>query len=418
MIGVKNDKFSISEVQASIVFHEDFNSDSIWTDPNWYRSGTYYYVDETNGWLHKTTGGTTDTVDYTKTLSFPFTVECRGRLVSGGLDYKSPAFHFNVENGTQYKAVYNKNPSNAVWFFIRDWYNSTNGPSSENLWWSTRIVIDSNYQALYARESDSDNWSLVVETNYNLGSSIKSFGFHASWDAVIDVDYLTIYDTIENSPPVVTHPSDITYIVGTTGFSIVWTGTDDNPSTYSLYRNVVLLSSGSWSSGVGISFNIDGLYVGNHNFTIVLFDVDGLSISDIVWVKVAPIPIPPVVDHPDDITFVVGTTRHYIVWTGTDDYPDCYSLYRNGALVECASWYSGVSISYKIAGLSEGTYNFTIVLFDMEDLSVSDTVIVTILESDTSNTVNIGYHSLAIVVLVSLISLVLYRKKYLTKKNN
>ncbi len=302
----------------------------------------------------------------------------------------------------------------------------TEGTTSYSIVWTG---TDDNPSAYSIYRDDvlvsSGSWSSGVGIAYNVdGLSEGTYNFTI---LLVDDDSFSVSDTVwvtvtpahTPTPPSINHPADITYIEGTTGYSIVWTGTDDNPSTYSIYRDGTLFSSGSWSSGVGIAYDIDGLSEGTYNFTIALMDVDGFSVSDTVWVTVTPAhtPTPPSINHPADITYIEGTTGYSIVWTGTDDNPSTYSIYRDGTLFSSGSWSSGVGIAYDIDGLSEGTYNFTIVLFDTDGLSVSDTVLVTILESETSSTVNVGYSSLAMVVLVSLVSLVLYRKKYL-KKNN
>ena len=48
--------------------------------------------------------------------------------------------------------------------------------------------------------------------------------------------------------------------------------------------------SGSWSSGIDITFKVDDLSVGFHNITIVLWDLSGNSVTDTVILSVEEIP--------------------------------------------------------------------------------------------------------------------------------
>lgn len=107
--------------------------------------------------------------------------------------------------------------------------------------------------------------------------------------------YTGYYDLIldkwsGNVAPAITSPADIPYVASTTGHSISWTITDDTTgrTSYMIYRNGTRVSNGTWSSGVAVSINVDGLGIGKYNYTIVASDGVGGSVQDTVLVTVTP----------------------------------------------------------------------------------------------------------------------------------
>ncbi len=106
-------------VAETLALDENFGSDDIWSDNHWSRSGEYYLVDETNGWLHKETAGTyEDWVMYTDYFTVPLSIELSGRLTSGGRDYTSPGIRLYMQNGSILgSGVYN---SAGEWWTLMD----------------------------------------------------------------------------------------------------------------------------------------------------------------------------------------------------------------------------------------------------------------------------------------------------------
>ncbi|MFX1479662.1 MAG: ABC transporter substrate-binding protein [Promethearchaeota archaeon] len=83
------------------------------------------------------------------------------------------------------------------------------------------------------------------------------------------------------------------------------------------------------------------------------------------------------VSNPEDITFLVGETGHDIKWNlkGTNLTTPMYYLYKDSTLITNDTWQSGDSISVSLDGLSAGTYNYSIVVYN-NSRSVEDSVIV------------------------------------------
>jgi parallel beta-helix repeat protein len=94
-----------------------------------------------------------------------------------------------------------------------------------------------------------------------------------------------IVDVVDVTSPTIDHPSDVEYEFGITGHSITWDPDDLHPASFELFRDGSLVDSGSWD-GSSVTVNVDGLAVGEYNFTLVVTDIGGNSVSDTVIVTV------------------------------------------------------------------------------------------------------------------------------------
>jgi len=227
---------------------------------------------------------------------------------------------------------------------------------------------------------DSGSWTSGVPITINVdGLTVGSYNYtivvtDASNNTATDTVIVTVEDT---TAPAVDSPADITYEEGTSGHSISWTATDNNPNSYIIYREGVVVDSGSWTSGVPITVNVDGLTVGPYDYTINVTDASNNNATDTVIVTVEDTTAP-AVDSPADITYEEGTTGHSISWNATDNNPGSYVIYKDGIEVNSGSWTSGIPITINVDGLTVGSYNYTINVIDVYDKSATDTVIVTV----------------------------------------
>jgi hypothetical protein len=94
-----------------------------------------------------------------------------------------------------------------------------------------------------------------------------------------------------NFAPEISSPTDITFVVNSTGHVLSWSVLDINTSvdaTYTIYRNGTSVGTGSWKSGDIINFTVDDLDVGSYEFRIVVNDGFTLTAEDPVLVTVTP----------------------------------------------------------------------------------------------------------------------------------
>jgi peptide/nickel transport system substrate-binding protein len=120
-----------------------------------------------------------------------------------------------------------------------------------------------------------------------------SLGTHNFTIIVTDGSANTATDTvlvtvIDETPPVIDTPADIEYVVSTVGHSITWHPSDLHPSGYKIYADTTLVKSGAWnSSSETISISVDGLNPGVYNYMLVVLDIGGNAVPDVVLVKVS-----------------------------------------------------------------------------------------------------------------------------------
>lgn len=90
-------------------------------------------------------------------------------------------------------------------------------------------------------------------------------------------------------PPIITEPSDISYLVNTTGHNITWYIADENPRNYSIQHNYQYIETEwnkTWIENQSVTVSIDGLPIGIHLYTIIAEDSWNNKFSDDVIVSV------------------------------------------------------------------------------------------------------------------------------------
>ena len=138
-------------------------------------------------------------------------------------------------------------------------------------------IWDSSIIELNVDGLDPDTWNitlLVIDEVQNQG---------------MDTVFVTVIDIIA---PIIDHPSDIEFEELETGHSLVWTPYDSNPLWYTIYLNGTEYESNRWN-GSAISVSLDGLSPGLRNYTIVVEDGAGASVSDSVMVLVHALAVTP-----------------------------------------------------------------------------------------------------------------------------
>jgi len=239
--------------------------------------------------------------------------------------------------------------------------------------WTSGTPITINVDGLTIAEY---NFTIVVEDG--LGLQIQ--------------DQVNVTVTTESPFHYGPTPDDFSYTYGSTGNEIEWNFTDTtvfNP-TYTIYNDSVAVSGHidePWTSGTPITINVDGLFLGEYNFTIIVKDGLGEQTQDQVNVTVSN--DPPVHDGstPPDIGYTVGTSGNTIDWTFIDDsvLNPTYTIYNEGSPIVAhtdVSWTSNVPITVNIDGLASGVFNFTIVVKDGLGGQIQDQVDVTVVVNE------------------------------------
>ena len=218
------------------------------------------------------------------------------------------------------------------------------------------------------------------------------------WTKMVDI-------TVSNpAPPLITHPSDITYEEGDTGKEISWTATHNSPDDYYIYQDDVQVETGFWSSGVPITYDVSGLPIGDYKFEIDVWDDYIQWNTDTVYVHVRDLTAP-IINSPVDITFEDTATGKFVEWIASDNYPDNYVLTRNTELVESGTWNVDTQLRFSLDNLEGGTYTYCLTIYDESGLYSTDCVEVTVIGTTKSGNNPILTTIISIVTLLSLASI-------------
>ncbi len=118
----------------------------------------------------------------------------------------------------------------------------------------------------------------------NLWSDYGGSGFYYILGSRGGIDHYPGYVNIAHEIDIL-DAEDIIYKVDTTGHYIVWDTNCTHPSVYSILKDGVLQKQEAWD-GSSISYNIDGLPIGEYNYTLEILDTFGDTASDSVIVTV------------------------------------------------------------------------------------------------------------------------------------
>ncbi len=263
-----------------------------------------------------------------------------------------------------------------------------NGTTNNNITWTVYDQYPTSYwiyqDGVLVDDGTWDSNEIIISIDtldigiYDFTLVLTDIGGNFASDTV----FVTVVDS--SAPEFNLLPDDISFNEGETGFSITWNFTDDNPAQYVLYRNDSMVDSGTWTSPYSYEYAISVTAYGLHNFTIVVNDTTGFSASHTAWVLITDV-TPPSLNSPADISFQVGETGYVVDWIPSDNNPLIYSITRNGTVIGSGQWTSGDSLVVDLDGLAQGTFLFTIVVFDQSGNFVMDTVIVEVLEAPTTS---------------------------------
>jgi hypothetical protein len=151
------------------------------------------------------------------------------------------------------------------------------------------LKLSHNETGLFASFPRIGNYSILTPDEIEFDRVIQHVAIYiGSTISFTPTDVLRVHDILlsyDSTAPVIQGPDDIHYDELTTGHSITWNVSESNPSTYSLYVNDTLDSSGLWD-GSNFVLDIDNQSLGTHNYTLLVTDSGGNFASDTVLVFV------------------------------------------------------------------------------------------------------------------------------------
>jgi parallel beta-helix repeat protein len=129
------------------------------------------------------------------------------------------------------------------------------------------------------------DYTTIVNTSLGTLYNFTLIVYDTCGNNATDSVIITVVDTIS---PQLNLPKDIEYKFNTTENNIMWSVSDFNPHIYELYINGSLDETGSWEEP-SIVIDIDGLSIGQYNYTLLVNDTSGNVAIDTVIVSVTEI---------------------------------------------------------------------------------------------------------------------------------
>ncbi len=120
------------------------------------------------------------------------------------------------------------------------------------------------------------NTSVIPDGDYELHVAVKDYAGNLL--------VVTVTFSVDNTPPSVTGPDHVSYVVGSQDGVVSWNVTDANPDSYEVYVDGELVASGQWTDGAQLE--LASIPEGTHNVTAVFRDAAGLSTRHVVTVAV------------------------------------------------------------------------------------------------------------------------------------
>jgi hypothetical protein len=196
----------------------------------------------------------------------------------------------------------------------------------------------------------------------------------------IDENLNTALDTIhvriyENVTPVIDSPEPFEFYFTETDNVLRFNITDDYPDVYRLTKNGTEIETGDIDPDEPfVEYGLVGLSVGVHNFTLYANDTSGNSAASWVLVTVIGDTTPPeIVFEPDSVYYARGDTNIIRNWTATDESKDYYTIAVDGDVIVNTTW-AADKIEFDFSGLSTGSHNVTLTVYDLGGNTASSTV--------------------------------------------
>ena len=133
-------------------------------------------------------------------------------------------------------------------------------------------------------------------------------------------------------------------------------------------------NSTTWDDNVSIG-NSWSDYLG-----VGAYAISGTGGSIDRWPSILTDSISPTINHPDDISYEVGSRGHTITWSPSDLFPYSFHIQRNAEQVASGTW-NGSTLSISVDGLLPATYTYIVEVWDATGNSAVDAVQVVVLAS-------------------------------------
>ncbi len=186
--------------------------------------------------------------------------------------------------------------------------------------------------------------------------------------------------------PIINNQLDVYYAEGSTGNYVEWLPYDNALSHFEARIDGDLWAADAWNF-TSIKINIDGLPYGQHLLSLIVWDVDQNNVTDDLFINVYDDKDPTINNPPNKEIFVDGTGQT-LSWIARDLNPGEYVVYRNETEYDTGTWEDNVTISVNVDGLSVGVYAMRMVVYDLDDNYIGDTVLILVIDDADNPTID------------------------------
>jgi hypothetical protein len=303
----------------------------------------------------------------------------------------------------------------------------------------TNFVYEPNYVAnwfeFHIDETNPASYSL-----YHNDVSINNGSLHSYYQKVlVDLEFLTsgahtfrleMTDKFGNigqgsvqvvaldfTPPSIAGSSFVLMSEGSLGNNLTWTIFENNPQSYSIYRNGTQVDSGTLNATGGLTnltYGLDSLELGFYEFVLTITDDSGQTNSVTSFVQVQDLSIPQI-KRLGDYIFQLGNPNANIVWEVSENHPSEYEIQVDGSVVHTGPWTSN-TIELSLVGFAKGSYLVKLILTDesgniaIDEMTVVvEDVIITETGESTSEEEQASFGN-PLLVIFALITFVIFIK--------
>jgi hypothetical protein len=186
----------------------------------------------------------------------------------------------------------------------------------------------------------------------------------------------------DTTAPVITGVTEMNVTLGAAA-NVVWTISDDNPDSYTVYRDSIAVKYGKYSSGGFVAVLIDTSALKTFTYVIIANDAYGNYANMTTKVHVVEFvndTTPPSITGIAEMNVTQGTAVN-VSWAIADANPDSYSIALNGGAVKSSAYASGDTVALAIDTTAIRTLTYVIVANDTFGNIANMTTVVNIIHA-------------------------------------
>ena len=256
------------------------------------------------------------------------------------------------------------------------------GTTGETLTWLPENFNNGNYTLTQNGQLIATNFYWLSKDPITILLDNLSIGDHLynltildfSNTLATDIVTITVRDTTK---PEVIAPGEVEFSITDTQRLVHWEAIDWHPRNYQLTLNTQPIANGNWISNQDNIVQLNNHVVGTYDYTLIVFDHFNNSQSQAIKVKIYD-QFEPIIAPIANRSYELGSETLPITWMITDDTPDYFKVYKNDSLLLTNSWQTGQIISINITNLPVGTHNYTLLVSDHSQNTVSASVFIKI----------------------------------------